>query len=187
MNAEAVEALAAGRVVGVPTDTVYGLAADPFQKEALERLYELKGRPADRPVALLVASAAQARRVAELTPEAEELGTRYWPGPLTLVLRRSPDLPEWLGNPERDTVGVRVPDHPVALELLEVAGPLAVTSANRSGDRPVLAAEQAEALFGNRVAVYLPGVSPGGEASTVLDLTEGAPRVVRSGPLRIES
>ena len=183
MSIEATEALAAGQVVGVPTDTVYGLAADPFQEEALECLYSLKGRPADRPVSLLVASVEQAGRVAELTPEAEELAGQYWPGPLTLVLGRSRDVPEWLGNPQRNTIGVRVPDHPTALELLEEAGPLAVTSANRSGESPVLTAEEAQALFGDQVALYLPGASPGGEASTVLDLTVTPFRTLRPGPI----
>jgi L-threonylcarbamoyladenylate synthase len=184
MNAEAIEALAAGLVVGLPTDTVYGLAADPFQEPAVERLYGLKGRPLERPVALLLASLEQAGRVAELTPEAEELAGHRWPGPLTLVLGRSPDLPEWLGNPERNTIGVRVPDHPTALELLEAVGPLAVTSANRSGEEPALSAEDARAIFGSRVALYLPGTSPGGVASTVLDLTVTPFRTLRAGPVQ---
>lgn len=185
MSTKAVEVLAAGRVVGVPTDTVYGLAADPFQEQALERLYALKGRPADRPVALLVASLEQAGRVAEFTREAEELAGQHWPGPLTLVLGRSQGLPEWLGNLERNTIGVRVPDHPAALELLEAAGPLAVTSANRSGEEPALSADDARALFGSRVAVYLAGTSPGGVASTVLDLTVTPFRTLRAGPLSL--
>jgi L-threonylcarbamoyladenylate synthase len=183
MSAKAVEVLAAGRVVGVPTDTVYGLAADPFREEALERLYALKSRPAERPVSLLVASLEQAGRVAELTPEAEELAGQYWPGPLTLVLGRSRDVPEWLGNPERNTIGVRVPDHSTALELLEEAGPLAVTSANRSGEEPALSAEDARAIFGIQVALYLAGSSPGGVASTVLDLTVTPFRTLRAGPI----
>jgi L-threonylcarbamoyladenylate synthase len=182
---EAGEALGAGRVVGVPTDTVYGLAADPFQEEALERLYALKSRPAERPVSLLVASLEQAGWVAELTPEAEELAGQHWPGPLTLVLGRSPDLPQWLGNRERDSIGVRVPDHPTTLELLEESGPLAVTSANRSGEEPALSAEDARAIFGSRVALYLPGTSPGGVASTVLDLTVTPFRTLRAGPLQL--
>jgi L-threonylcarbamoyladenylate synthase len=182
---EAGEALGAGRIVGVPTDTLYGLAADPFQEQALERLYALKDRPAERPVSLLVASLEQAGRVAELTPEVEELAGQHWPGPLTLVLGRSPDLPEWLGNRERDSIGVRVPDHPITLELLEEAGPLAVTSANRSGEEPALSAEDARAIFGSRVALYLPGTSPGGVASTVLDLTVTPFRTLRAGPLQL--
>lgn len=123
----------------------------------------------------------QAGRVARLTPEAEELAGQHWPGPLTLILGRSPDLPEWLGR--GDTIGVRVPDHPTALELLEEVGPLAVTSANRSGEEPALSADDARAIFGSRVALYLAGTSPGGVASTVLDLTVTPFRTLRAGPI----
>lgn len=182
---QAVTALAAGRVVGMPTDTVYGLAADPSDREALHGLLALKGRPEERPIALLAADIEQARTLAEFSEAAERLSVSHWPGPLTLVLPREPGLPDWLGDPHQGTVGVRVPDHPVASRLLAAFGPLAVTSANRSGEPPVTSAEEARLLFGGLVAVYLPGTAPGGEASTVVDTTVEPYRVLRRGPARI--
>ncbi len=185
MLEEELAALQAGLVVGVPTDTVYGLAADPWRRDALERLFRLKGRPAERPVALLVASLDQARSLGGLFALAESLAARWWPGPLTLVVPRRGSLPKWLGDPKRRSIGLRMPDHPEALRLLEAAGPLAVTSANRSGETAVLSDEEARALFGNEVRAYLPGKASGGEASTVLDLTVTPPHVVRRGPVSI--
>lgn len=181
---EAKTALGRGEVVGVPTDTVYGIAADPYHRDALDRLFELKGRPVERPVALLVAGLEQVRRLAEVTPEAERLAAEHWPGGLTLVLVRRDDLPPWLGDRTRGTIGVRVPDHPATLALLEAAGPLCVSSANRSGEPAARSEEEAERIFGLEVAVYLPGRCPGGEASTVLDLTVDPPAVLREGPVR---
>jgi tRNA threonylcarbamoyl adenosine modification protein (Sua5/YciO/YrdC/YwlC family) len=175
--------LDAGGVVGVPTDTVYGIGADPFKEAAVTRLFEVKGRSALKAIAILAADTDQAGTVARLTPEARELADRHWPGPLTLVLRRVQGAPDWLGDPERNTVGVRVPDHPAALALLRATGPLAVTSANRSGDPPVPGPDEAEAILGDLVAFYVPGTSGGGESSTVVDVTGPEARVLRRGPV----
>lgn len=179
----AVAALRRGEVVGVPTDTVYGLAADPHHEAAMAALYALKGRPGRKPIAILAASAAQAGTVAELGPEAEAAALRHWPGALTLVLRRRTVMPAWVGDPEGRTVGVRVPDHPVALDLLARAGPLAVTRANRAGAPAARTDVEAQAVFGDDVAVYLPGECPEEEGSTVVDLTATPPRVLRLGPV----
>jgi tRNA threonylcarbamoyl adenosine modification protein (Sua5/YciO/YrdC/YwlC family) len=179
----AVEALRRGGIVGVPTDTLYGLATDPFREDALDAIFELKGRPDQKPLAILVASVEQGMTLASFSDRALELAERHWPGALTLVLPRLETAPQWLGHRGKRTVGLRCPDHPVALELLEVAGPLAVTSANLSGHEAVVDHEEARALFGDAVAVYLEGRAVGGEASTIIDLTEPAPLTLREGPI----
>ena len=181
--AAAVAALTRGALVGVPTDTVYGIAADPFCEQAVAALFAAKGRPSVKPIPILAADAAQAARIGVLDGPAADLAARHWPGPLTLVVPRADGLPPWIGDPAAGTVGVRVPDHPVALALLAGAGPLAVTSANRSGDPGVAGHTAARAALGGVVAVYLVGRGAGGEASTVLDLTGPAPRLLRPGPV----
>ncbi|MFQ5554458.1 MAG: L-threonylcarbamoyladenylate synthase [Acidimicrobiia bacterium] len=180
---EAAGAIRAGSVVGVPTDTLYGLAVDPFRVDALETLFRLKGRPEDKPVALLVASIEQAMSLAEFTDDALDLADSHWPGGLTLILTRLADAPDWLGHAGRRTIGLRCPDHPVALELLEEVGPLAVTSANLAGGQAAADDVEARALFGDAVAYYIEGAAPGGAASTIVDLTEPTPLVLRRGPV----
>jgi len=179
----AVDALRLGEIVGVPTDTLYGLAADPFREDALDAIFELKGRPDHKPLAILVASVEQGMTLASFSDRAIELAEQHWPGALTLVLPRLDTAPDWLGNRGRRTVGLRCPDHPIALELLEVTGPLAVTSANLSGHEAVVDHAEAQALFGDAVAVYLEGRAVGGQASTIIDLTEPAPLTLRPGPV----
>jgi tRNA threonylcarbamoyl adenosine modification protein (Sua5/YciO/YrdC/YwlC family) len=183
----AVEALEAGLVVGVPTDTVYGIAADPFQEKAVESLFRIKGRPGEKPVSLLVADREMARSLGEFGPQADELAASRWPGPLTLVVRRQEGLPDWVGDSASDTIGLRVPDHPAMAGLLRVTGPLAVTSANRSGEPAPLDDAEARRLLGDGVAVYLPGTCPGGESSTVVDATGPELKVLRSGPIRFSA
>ena len=179
----AVAAIRSGQVVGLPTDTVYGIGVDPLNELAVSRLYELKGRPEHKPVSLLVATIEQARAVGELSGEAESLARRHWPGALTLVVRPAVTLADWVGDPQRRTVGIRVPDHVVARSLLSLTGPLAVTSANRSGGPEVMDEVAAREIFGDEVAVYLAGTSPGGEPSTVVDATTSPPLVIRRGPV----
>ena len=180
---EAVAALRNGEIVGVPTDTLYGLAADPFREDALDAIFELKGRPANKPLAILVASVEQGMTLASFSDRALDLAERHWPGALTLVLPRLSTAPDWLGHQGRRTVGLRCPDHPVALELLAISGPLAVTSANLSGHEAVLDDEEARSLFGEAVSLYLEGTAPGGQASTIIDLTEPDPLTLRDGPV----
>ncbi|HSR15807.1 MAG TPA: L-threonylcarbamoyladenylate synthase, partial [Gemmatimonadales bacterium] len=181
--ARAVAVLGSGGVVGIPTDTVYGIGADPFDEAAVARLYAIKGREEAKAISVLAADAAQAATVALVPEAARRIAGRHWPGPLTMVLRRAAGAPPWLGDPRRDTVGVRVPDHEVALALLRAAGPLSVTSANPSGRPPASGSEEAVALLGDLVDLYLPGPAGGGEASTVVDLTGSEPRLLRGGPL----
>ena len=181
----AVAALQRGEMVGVPTDTVYGLAVDPLQAEAVQALFELKGRPLDKPVGLLGADLDQFRNLVEVTTLMGDLASRHWPGPLTLVGRSRVSLPDWVGDHDRQTVAIRVPDHDLARALFERTGPLAVTSANLTGRSPAVSDQEAKAFFGDAVADYLPGVCPGGTASTVLDVTVNPPRVLRRGPVEL--
>ena len=181
----AVAAIRRGEVVGLPTDTVYGIGADPMNEQAVARLFELKGRPGHRPIGLLVASLEQAQVIGEIHGAAADLAAVHWPGALTLVVTPKVILTNWVGDAQRQTVGLRVPDHPVALELLAAVGPLAVTSANRSGGSESLSHQDARAVFGDRVAVYVEGRSPGGESSTVVDVTGGEIVVLRQGPVHV--
>lgn len=181
----AIAAVRNREVIGIPTDTVYGIGADPLSEEAVTRLYELKGRPEHKPVGLLVASLEQAEVIGEIGGAAADLAAEHWPGPLTLVVTPNVILADWVGDTQRRTVGLRVPDHPVALELLAAVGPLAVTSANLSGGRESMSADDARAVFGDLVSVYIEGRAPGGESSTVVDVSDGDIVVLRQGPVSI--
>lgn len=181
----AVAAIRSGKVVGIPTDTVYGLAADPLNEHAVHDLFVLKGRPEHKPVGLLAANLEQAGMIGDLSPQAAELANEHWPGALTLVVRPKVILANWVGNSQTRTVGVRVPDHEMALALLQETGPLAVTSANRTGELEALSSDEARIVFGLEVAVYLDGVSPGGQASTVVAALDDAVTVLRLGPVQI--
>lgn len=181
----AVEAVRAGEVVGLPTDTIYGVGVDPLGEGAVARLFDLKGRPKDKPFGLLVATAAQAREMAVIEGAAREIAEMHWPGPLTLIVEPSVILPQWVGDYSQTTVGIRVPDHQIARELLGEVGPMAVTSANRSGGAEVMTDVDAREIFGDEVAVYLEGTAPGGAASTIIDATGADLVVLRKGPIDI--
>ncbi len=185
---QAAAALADGAVVAVPTDTVYGLAVDPSQPEAVERLFALKGRPTDVPLPVLVAGPEQVALVAgQLEAAARVLAGRYWPGPLTLVVPRRPGFVVDLGGPApaRRTVGLRWPDQPVVVALCELLGPLAVTSANLHGDVPATtAAGVVQAFAGSgRPEVVLDGGVCDGVPSTVVECRGPASRCLREGAL----
>jgi len=179
--ATAVTALEGGRVVVIPTDTVYGLAVIPGIPSAVADLFRIKGRSHDKPVAILAGGVRQLSWIADLDNRARRLADAFWPGPLTMVLPRAAgfalDLGAGLG------VGVRIPNHDVALELLGLAGPLAVTSANRSDLPPARTVEEAKAALRDEVEVYIDGGTCSGDPSTVISLLEGEPRVLRPGPV----
>ena len=181
----AATALAAGQVVGIPTETVYGLAVDPYAAGALRRLSALKWRDPEKPIALLGVDLEALEPFGEFTPLARELARAHWPGPLTMVLATRGTPVDGLGDPQRRTVGLRIPDHPVALALLARTGPLAVTSANLSGHAEALDDTAARAMFGDAVSVWLPGTSTGGAGSTVVDLTTTPPTILRPGPITL--
>lgn len=182
----ACEALGRGEIVGLPTDTVYGIGIDPRNAAAYELLYAAKQRRPDKAIPVLVADVTQAAEVVVVTELGRRLMERHWPGGLTIVLGRRRDVPVHVGDPVTGTVAVRAPDHPVAHALLARCGPLAVTSANVSGSPPAVDADAAEAAMGSTVAVYLPGSgSPAGVASTVVDATGVEPLVLRHGAIDI--
>ena len=185
MISDAVEAIASGLVIGLPTDTVYGIAVDPVNPEAVARLFELKGRPTGKPIGLLAASLEQAGLVADVSDRAADLAKRHWPGALTIIVTPRVVMADWVGDTVRSTIGIRVPDHPIAIELLEETGPLAVTSANVSGEPESMDDADARAIFGESVVIYVPGSAPGGLASTVVDATGAELVVLREGPVRI--
>ncbi len=184
---QAQQVLREGGLVAFPTDTVYGLGADVLNSAAVARLYEVKGRSGEKAIPVLAASEGDLVNVAQPLPAiAAQLAERFWPGPLTLVVKRMPDLPAELSPYE--TVAVRVPDHDLALALLRAAGPLAVTSANRSDGPSSLSAEEVLATLGGRFELLLDGGStPGGTPSTVVDCTQTDPRILREGPISAES
>jgi tRNA threonylcarbamoyl adenosine modification protein (Sua5/YciO/YrdC/YwlC family) len=173
-------------VVGVPTDTVYGIAADPRAEEAVATLFALKGREPGKPIGILVAGIDEAQELVDLPLYALDWADRHWPGPLTLVAGSRRPLPPGVGDRARNTVGIRVPDHPLTLALLTAFGPLAVTSANRAGGSETLDETEAAATLGTAVTLYLPGRCPGPVASTVVDVTRARPRILRRGPLTLE-
>ena len=178
--AAALVALESGEPVAMATDTVYGLVALARDQAAVARVFELKGRPTERRIAVLVTGAAQAETLVKLSPPARRLAERRWPGPLTLVAARTPAAPAWVGDPA--TIGVRCPDDEVLLRLAAAAGPLAATSANRHGsETPATADEVARQLPGAGLVIDA-GPRPGA-ASTVVDVTGAAPVVLRPGPI----
>jgi tRNA threonylcarbamoyl adenosine modification protein (Sua5/YciO/YrdC/YwlC family) len=179
---EARAALSAGEVVAVPTDTVYGLAVDPRLLGAVGRVFALKRRPDDFALPVLIADVAEMARLAELTPAASRLASRYWPGALTLVLRRRAGVSFDLGG-DPLTIGLRCPAHGLMFELLRQSGPLAVTSANRHGEPPLHTAAEVAAHFGSGVVTVLDGGRCDGRPSTVISLIGDEPRCLREGEL----
>ena len=172
-----------GEVIAFPTDTVYGIGASAFQREAIEKIYQIKDRSHLKAIPILVADPADLQRITPpLSPTARRLVNRFWPGALTLVLPILPSLPRILSP--TPTIGVRIPDHTTVRELLRVVGPLAATSANLSGDNPALNADQVEANLGSRIQLILDGGKvPGGIPSTVVDCSGDQPVLLREGPL----
>ena len=178
---EAGRALAQGLVIAVPTDTVYGLAVDPSQPGATDRLFRLKGRPREVQVPVLVADQGQALGLSTGVPAfARRLMSGFWPGALTLVLRRRAGLEADLGADET-TVGVRCPAHTLLIALCRAWGPLGTTSANLHGQEPLTTAAEVRATFGDAVALVLDGGTCAGLPSTVVDCTGRQPELLRAG------
>lgn len=171
-----------GGVIVIPTDTVYGLAARPEMARAVAAIFSIKLRPAERPLPVLGAHVDALRDVVEIDERARRLAEEFWPGALTLVLPRAEGFGYDLGGDGTDSVAVRVPALEAAVELLDRTGPLAVTSANRSGSPPAVTVDEARAALGDEVGVFIDGGRVGGAPSTVLDLAPG-PRIVRQGAL----
>ena len=188
---EAVEAASLavqrGELVVLPTDTVYGIGADAFDPAAVRGLLAAKGRGREMPPPVLVSAATTLDALATRVPGyARALVEAFWPGPLTLVCHQQTSL-QWDLGDTRGTVAVRMPDHEIAREVLERTGPLAVSSANKTGMPAATDADQAEEMLGDSVAVIIDaGESPGGEASTIVDCTGTQGRVLRRGALSLD-
>jgi L-threonylcarbamoyladenylate synthase len=181
----AVDVLQHGGLVAFPTDTVYGLAALPFKEEYVEGLFSAKGRNNTRAIAILIGQYGDLKRVAQNFNEtATRLAHHFWPGPLTLVVPKNSDLPDVLSPNE--TIGVRMPDHPIALQLLRKIGPLAVTSANISGQDNANTAEEVNRQLNGRVHLILDGGrTSGGVPSTVVNCNESPLTILREGPISL--
>ena len=185
--AEAASALRKGLLVVTPTDTVYGVAADAFSPVAVSSLLAAKGRSRQAPPPVLVGNAKAAVALVEETSViSDDLMDRFWPGGLTLVFRANRSLAWDLGE-TMGTVAVRMPLHPVALDLLRETGPLAVSSANRTGEPPATTMAEAQAQLGDTVAVYLDGgTCPSNVPSTIVDVTGPVPRLLRQGAVSVD-
>ena len=178
---EAILAIERGGVVAIPTDTVYGLACNPANTAAVSRIYAIKRRPDGLELTLLAASLADIEDDVELNPAARTLAGAYWPGALSIVstLRTH----RWAIPRDGTTLSVRIPNHPVALELLRRTGPLATTSANRHGEPAADTAAGVAAALGAEIDTVLDGGRSAGLASTIIDCTTTTPRVLRDGPI----
>lgn len=180
----AASVLRAGELVVMPTDTVYGLAADAFDPAGTDRIFAAKGRDESLPLPVLIRSPKQLLGlVAEVPDEADRLMAAFWPGPLTIVVAHDPNLQWFLGD-NRGTVAVRMPADDTALDLIRAVGPLAVTSANRSGQPAATTIEQAREQLGDDVTLWIDGGTRADtQPSTIVDLTRSHPHVLRAGPL----
>ncbi|MEV4889321.1 L-threonylcarbamoyladenylate synthase [Nonomuraea sp. NPDC050547] len=184
---EAANAVRRGELVVLPTDTVYGIGADAFTQSAVTALLEAKGRGREMPPPVLVGTVRAANALVEdLGPYGQDLIDAFWPGPLTIVCKANRSLSWDLGD-TKGTVALRMPLHPIALDLLKETGPMAVSSANRSGSPAATTAEEAEDQLGESVAVYLDaGPTNDNTPSTILDLTTAVPRLLRGGAIPVE-
>jgi L-threonylcarbamoyladenylate synthase len=183
---QALEILKAGRLVAFPTDTVYGVGALAFDGKAVEAIYTAKNRPIEKAIPVLIGDSDDLEKVGiDIPNSVDRLAARFWPGPLTILVPKRADLPESVST--TSTVGVRVPDHEIARQLLRAAGPMAVTSANISGGQsPVTAQEAYEQLKGRIDLILDGGKTPGGVPSTLVDCTTSELKILREGPVSLE-
>ena len=182
----ALEILQRGGLVAFPTDTVYGVGALAFDGKAVESIYIAKDRPIEKAIPVLIGDADDMEKIGMDIPHiAYQLAARFWPGPLTCIVPKKPTLPQSVSA--TNTVGVRVPDHEVTRTLLRAAGPMAVTSANISGQPSPSTAQEVLAQLGGRIDLILDGgTTPGGVPSTLVDCTGEEIRVLRQGPISLE-
>ncbi|RKY58350.1 MAG: threonylcarbamoyl-AMP synthase [Candidatus Latescibacterota bacterium] len=181
---EALKVLRSGGAIAYPTETVYGLGADPWDRNAVERIYRIKGRPKEKRFLLVVSDVGMLKGlVGEVPNAAEALMRRFWPGPLTLVLRAGPEAPPWCG----ETVAVRAPGHPGVRELVARFGKALIsTSANRSSEPPARTAGEVAERLGEEVDLILDGGLCSGLPSTIVDLSGESPRILRRGDIKEE-
>jgi L-threonylcarbamoyladenylate synthase len=183
----ALEILKRGGLAAFPTDTVYGVGSLAFDAMAVESIYVAKDRPVEKAIPILIGGPEDLEEVtAEIPPMAAKLAARFWPGPLTLVVPKHPHLPDVVSA--MPTVGIRVPDHPVARKLLRAAGPMAVTSANISGQDSPRTAEEVSRQLNGRIPLILDGgETPGGVPSTLVNCLGTEPTILREGPISLKN
>jgi L-threonylcarbamoyladenylate synthase len=179
----AIDILNNGGLVAFPTDTVYGLAAPAHKPESIDGLYSAKGRQSGKAISILVSEKADLDRIIlKMNKLIERLADAFWPGPLTMIVKKHAAIPENLSP--NQTIGIRIPDHPLALDLLQIAGPLAVSSANMSGQDSTTEPEEVLRQLQGRIHLLLDGgKTPGGIPSTVVDCTSSRPKILRKGPI----
>lgn len=170
-------------VVGIPTETVYGIGVDPLSQAAVDKIFNLKEREENKPLSILVHSFHDLikLKIISKVPEIVEL---YWPGPLTIIVESELNFADGVGTKNPNSIGVRVPDNELALELLKKTGPLAVTSANISGQEDITNEKDAESVFGDKIGHYLQGSALHGSGSTIVDFRDEEFKVIREGPLK---
>ena len=170
-------------VVGIPTETVYGIGVDPLSQAAVDKIFNLKEREENKPLSILVHSFHDLikLKIISKVPEIVEL---YWPGPLTIIVESELNFADGVGTKNPNSIGVRVPDNELTLELLKKTGPLAVTSANISGQEDITNERDAEAVFGDKIGHYLQGSALHGSGSTIVDFRDEEFKVIREGPLK---
>jgi len=181
----ALDALRNGRLVAFPTDTVYGLGALAFDGKAVELIYLAKDRPVEKAIPVLIWDVTDLEKISDDIPDlARRLASRFWPGPVTVLVPKRPTLPEAISA--TSTVAVRVPDHSVARDLLRVAGPMAVTSANISGQASPSTAEEVFAQLNGHIDLIIDGGrTPGGVPSTLVDCSMDEIKILRAGPITL--
>jgi L-threonylcarbamoyladenylate synthase len=169
-----------------PTDTVYGLGCDPFNVKAVEKVFKVKGERKSKPLPILASEMKAVERIAHMKKDAKKIAKKYWPGPLTLVVPKKPALPS-IVTCNLESVGVRIPNHKVALQLITLCGGLIVgTSANKTGEKPPKTAQEAASQLGERVDIVLDGgQAPLSQESSIVNLTSKTPKMIREGPIKL--
>ena len=180
---DAINAVKEGKIIGIPTETVYGIGVDPYSQSAVNKIFELKERSLDKPLSVLISSYEEISKldIVSKIPDVVEL---YWPGPLTIIVETKAKFANGVGTNNPLTIGIRVPDNELAIELLKNTGPLAVTSANISGNENILNNIDAKNEFGSKIAFYLEGEAVLGSGSTIVDFTKEEWEILREGPLK---
>lgn len=180
---DAINAVKEGKIIGIPTETVYGIGVDPYSQSAVNKIFELKERSLDKPLSVLISSFEEISKldIVSKIPDVVEL---YWPGPLTIIVETKAKFANGVGTNNPLTIGIRVPDNELAIELLKNTGPLAVTSANISGNENILNNIDAKNEFGSKIEYYLEGESVLGSGSTIVDFTKDEWKILREGPLK---
>ena len=178
----AIEKIQDNQIIGIPTETVYGLGVDPYSQIAIEKLFKIKERDDTKPISLLIHSFTEIHKL-NISTEIPEVVELYWPGPLTVIVEVNEPFLSGIGTTNPNSVGIRVPENALAIELLKKTGPLAVTSANISGRNESKNHIEAEKIFRASVAAYLEGEAVYGDGSTVVDLRVEGGKILRQGPL----